>query len=265
MPLFSASRPARPLLIGVIHVGALPGSPRWAGDMEALRASAMQDAWAYFQGGVDALIVENMHDLPYLRGYVHPETTAAMAVVARAVKETVPELRVGVQVLAAANREALGVAIAAGLDFLRVEAFSYAHVADEGLLQASAGELVRARAYLKAEHIEIITDIKKKHSSHAITDDLTIEDVAHGTEFCGADGVIVTGLATGKAPLPGVVASVRRACSLPVLVGSGVTPENVSLFEEVDGLIVGSYCKEEGDWRRAVDAHRVRALRHALR
>lgn len=254
----------RPKLIGVVHVGALPGSPGWAGDMEKLRADAMQDAWAYYQGGAEALIVENMHDLPYLRGHVYPETTAAMAVVARAVKETVPDLPVGVQLLAGANREALGVAIAARLDFLRVEAFAYAHVADEGLLQASAGELLRLRAWLKADGLEILTDVKKKHSSHAITADLSVEDVAEGTEFCGADGLIVTGLTTGKAPLPTLVSRVQGACHLPVLVGSGVTPENAQEFRAADGLIVGSYCKFEGNWRNAVDARRVKALFDAL-
>ncbi|MFM7202322.1 MAG: BtpA/SgcQ family protein [Myxococcota bacterium] len=265
MALFRRQRPDRPLLIGVVHVLPLPGSPRWGGDIERLRTQAMQDAWAYYQGGADALIVENMHDLPYLRGHVYPETTAAMTVVARAVKEVVPELPVGVQLLAGANREALGVAIAARLDFLRVEAFAYAHIADEGLLQASAGELLRLRATLQAEHVEVLADIHKKHSSHAITRDLSLEALAEGTTFCEADGLIVTGLATGHAPQASDVARVKRASPLPVLVGSGITPENVHSYAEADGLIVGSSVKVDGNWRNPVDAERVAQLRRALR
>lgn len=265
MALFKRQRPTRPLLIGVVHVLPLPGSPRWGGDLEALRIQAMQDAWAYFQGGADAVLVENMHDLPYLRGHVYPETTAAMAVVARAVKEIVPELPVGVQLLAGANREALAVAIAARLDFLRVEAFAYAHIADEGLLQASAGELLRLRASLKAEQIEVLADIHKKHAAHALTGDLSLEAIAEGTTFCEADGLIVTGLATGHAPDAEAVSRVKRVTPLPVLVGSGITPANVRSFQAADGLIVGSAVKQNGDWRKPVDAQRVAQLRRAMR
>ena len=73
----------------------------------------------------------------YLRGAVDPVTVAAAAIcVAEIVTLGVP---VGVQVLAAANAEALGVAVAAGARFIRAEAFAYAHVADEGWLDATAG------------------------------------------------------------------------------------------------------------------------------
>lgn len=141
-------------IIGVIHVPPLPGSASYGGSMEAILGTALSDAMSYKDGGVDALLVENMHDVPYLRGHVEPETTAAMAVVAHAIKyETV--LPIGIQILAGANLEALGVAVASGLDFLRVEGYVYAHIGDEGFHQSCAAELIRRRAVLKAEHIKI--------------------------------------------------------------------------------------------------------------
>lgn len=69
----------------------------------------------------------------------------------------------GVQILAAANKEALAVALASGLQFIRVEGFVFAHVADEGLMNSCAGELLRYRKNIGAEHILVFTDIKKKH------------------------------------------------------------------------------------------------------
>ena len=63
--------------------------------------------------------------------------------------------------------------------------------------EADAGPLLRFRSMIGANHIAVLADIKKKHSSHAMTSDLTIEDWAHGAEFMGADGLIVTGAATG--------------------------------------------------------------------
>src|SRR5436853_7497368 len=124
--LFDKRKP----LVGVIHVGALPGTPRSRASVEELTESAANEAAVYRDGGVDGLMVENMHDVPYLRGSVGPEVVAAMAVVARAVK-TESGLPVGVQILAGANTEAVSVAHAAGLDYIRAEGFAFAHVADE--------------------------------------------------------------------------------------------------------------------------------------
>ena len=158
-------------LIGMVHLRALPGSPGWDGDMTGLLAAATSDAEALLSGGCDALIVENMGDLPYLRGRVEPETVAAMAMATHAVvRRGAPT---GVQVLAGANREALGVAVAAGAHFLRVEAFAYGHVADEGWLEACAGELLRARRTL-GSGLSIWADVQKKHAAHALTADLSI-------------------------------------------------------------------------------------------
>ncbi|MCB9650884.1 MAG: hypothetical protein H6730_30475 [Deltaproteobacteria bacterium] len=144
-------------LVGMVHLGPLPGSPRWQGDLRRILDAAMLDAERLLTAGFDALIVENMGDLPYLKGAVPPETVAAMTLATeRVVRLGRP---VGVQVLAGANREALGVAVAAGAAFIRAEAFAYAHVADEGWLDASAGPLLRARAALGAD-VKVWADIK---------------------------------------------------------------------------------------------------------
>jgi len=107
-------------------------------------------------------MIENMHDIPYLNTHVGPEITAAMTVIGYEVRK-ISELPCGIQILAAANTEALAVALAAGLQFVRVEGFVFAHVADEGLMNSCAGELLRYRKQIGAEHILVFTDIKKKH------------------------------------------------------------------------------------------------------
>ncbi len=264
MGLFQRSRRPTPAVIGVVHLLPLPGSPRWKGSLAQVLDRAELEASIYREAGLCAIIVENMHDVPYLRGRVLPETTAAMAIAASRVKHVAGEMPVGVQLLAGANREALGVAVAAGLDFVRVEGYAYAHVADEGTIEACAGELLRARAALAGDDIEILADIKKKHASHALTSDLGIEEVAAGTEFCRADGLIVTGTTTGDAPDPAEIAAVRRASILPVLVGSGVTMRNAGDYLDADGLIVGSCFKQDGHWAQAVVPAKVRALVDAV-
>jgi predicted TIM-barrel enzyme len=73
------------------------------------------------------------------------------------------------QVLAGGNKEALSVALAAGLQFIRVEGFVFSHVADEGFTDATAGSLLRYRANIRADNILIFTDIKKKHRQVTVT------------------------------------------------------------------------------------------------
>lgn len=253
--------PGRCALIGMVHLRPLPGSPGWAGDLGAALEAARLDAELLLEGGCDALIVENMGDRPYLRGQVLPETVAAMALATeRVVRLGAPT---GVQILAGANREALGVAVAAGARFVRVEAFAYAHVADEGWMDACAGELTRARAAL-GRPVELWADVQKKHAAHAVTADLDLAELARGHAFCGADALIVTGLATGRAADPGDVRAAAEA-GLPVLVGSGVDEHNAgALATMAQGLIVGTALKRDGDWRRPVDPARVRAIRQAM-
>lgn len=228
--------------------------------MQAVLDAARRDADALAEGGCDAVIVENMADLPYLKGAVLPETVAAFTLATARVVEV--GLPTGIQLLAAANRQALGIAAVTGARFLRAEGFAYAHVADEGWIDACAGPLLRARAGLA--DVQIWADVQKKHAAHAVTADVSLEDLVHGTVFCGADAVVITGHKTGD---PTDVEHVRRARSggVPVAVGSGVTPANAGpLAEHADALIVGSWIKHGGDWRAPVDAQRVREVREAL-
>ena len=52
---------------------------------------------------------------------------------------------------------------------------------------------------LRAERVQIFTDLKKKHSSHALTQDISVADYATAADFFDTDGVIITGKHTGEA------------------------------------------------------------------
>lgn len=245
-------------IIGMIHVDPLPGTPKFKGTMSDVIAKARDEALLYKEAGIDMLAIENMHDIPYLNRRVGPEIVAAMTILGYEVKNATG-LRCGIQILAGANFEALAAAQAAGLDFVRAEGFVFAHVADEGLIDGNAGEILRYRRQIGADQILVLTDIKKKHSSHAITADVDIVETAHAAEFFLSDGVIVTGIATGTEASPEELQQVKAAVEIPVLVGSGVTRENVDRYLSVaDGLIIGSYFKQNGHWTQGVDIERVK-------
>jgi len=54
---------------------------------------------------------------------------------------------------------------------------------------------------------------------------------------------------------------VRASTTLPLLIGSGATPDNVArVLPKVDGLIVGSYFKRDGVGNNFVDEARVQTF-----
>ena len=247
-------------LIGMIHAQALPGTPQNHLSVSEIAAQAVKEAKILTECGMQSIALENMHDVPYLNREVGPEIIASLTRICSDVR-AVTNLPLGLQILAGANQAALSIAQAAELQFIRAEGFVFGHMADEGLLQSDAGNLLRFRKQIGAEDIMIFTDIKKKHSSHAMTSDVSLEDTVEAAEFFLSDGVIITGTHTGKPVNQAELKHVYASAQLPVLVGSGVTPEGLSeIFEAADAFIVGSYFKQEGNWKNDPDPLRVEAL-----
>ena len=263
MPLpFAKIFPTSKPLIAMIHVPALPGTPAYHNDWPAVLEKVAAEAKLLHSCGVDAILLENMHDTPYLNRRVGPEIVSGMTAAALRVREVAPELPCGIQILAGANQAALAVALAADLQFVRAEGFVFGHLADEGWMNSDAAELLRYRKTIGAEHIAVFTDIKKKHSSHATSADISLEETAKAAQFFRTDGLIVTGNATGEEAKAVDLQAVRKACpQLPLLVGSGITAENAAEFKPlVDAVIVGSYLKEDGYWANELSRARIEQL-----
>jgi uncharacterized protein len=257
--LFSNPKP----IIGMIHVGALPGTPASRQSIDQIIAQAEREAAIYRDCRIDGVIIENMHDVPYLRGSVGAEIVAAMAVIGERVKQE-SRLPIGIQILAGANIEAIAVAHAAGLDFIRAEGYAFAHVADEGLIESSAARLLRYRRMIGADHVQVWADVKKKHSSHAITADISLGATAEAVEFMRGDAVIVTGNVTGDPPKLQDVQEIKAHCRLPVLIGSGIDADNIAdFYQAADGFIIGSHFKVDGNWANEIDVSRVERLMSA--
>lgn len=241
----------------MIHVDALPGTPANKWTVQKIAEKALEEGLLLHNCGVDGLLIENMHDVPYLKKTVGPEIVAAMTAVAVELRNRI-SIPIGIQILAGANREALAVAQAANLDFIRVEGFVFAHLADEGYLESCAGELLRYRKMIGAENILVYTDIQKKHASHAITSDLRLKDQIETADYFRSDGIIITGTSTGKEALIEDVKIVRQSTDLPVIIGSGITEDNLQNFWNfADAFIVGSWFKQDGFWKNPVSEERV--------
>ena len=249
-------------LVGMVHLSALPGTPAARGSVREMISRAAAETDILVSAGFDAILVENMHDVPYMRRTVGSEIVAAMTAAVGTVVRTAGDVPVGVQVLAGANREAVSIAHATGARFVRAEGFAYAAVADEGLLEeADAGPLLRHRKAIGAEDVAIWSDVRKKHSAHAITGDLVLADLVAGHEFMGADAVIITGSHTGQAVSVHDLEAARQAGGLPVVVGSGATADSLpDLLGHADAVIVGSAIKKDGHWANELDPERIRSF-----
>jgi uncharacterized protein len=253
-------------VLAMVHTGPTPGSPDYR-SVECAVERAVAEAKLFAELGVDGIVIENMHDFPCLHERDQgPEVAAFMTRVAVCVKRQVGLLPVGIQVLFQGNKTALAVALAAQCDFIRAEGWTFAHIADKGIATACAGEVLRYRRSIGAEQIPVFADVKKKHASHVLTADVSIEETARLMELHRADGIVVTGPATGMEPDMEELAAVRAATNLPLIIGSGVAADNIErLAPLADGFIIGSAFKEGGVWNAPVCEDRVQAILATLR
>ena len=257
-------RPKHKLLIGVVHLKPLPGSPCWAGNLPAVINAALADARAYERGGIGAIIMENFGDAPFTKGSVAPETLAAMTVAGRALRAAI-KLPIGFNVLRNDARAALALCAGCGGSFIRVNVHTGAMLTDQGIIEGDAYGTLRYRQAISPD-AKIFADV---HVKHAVPlGDFAIEDSARDTLERGkADALIISGTGTGVAADMADVQRVRRACpEAKILLGSGVTVGNVPKFLAfADGVIVGTSLKKGGKLTNPVDYRRVSALVRAAK
>src|SRR5687767_4180106 len=247
-------------LAAMIAVLPLPGSPLYDGDDQRVIDQALADLDIYKKAGVDSIIFENDHDLPYIQPPLNKKAIALMTKICKKARKRFSG-PIGVQMLEAANIESLEIAAEAGLDYIRVEAFVFAHVGGSGVINGSAGRILRRRKELNAEHIKVFADVKKKHGSHSLTIDLDIKDEIMQAELFMADGVIVTSQFTGMNPSKDDLIKAKSVTKLPVLIGSGMSAGNIQEYLPLaDGFIVGSNFRKDGKFLEKLEPERLHAF-----
>jgi uncharacterized protein len=243
-------------VIACIHLEPTPGSVGYAGCVDAIYEHAISEAGIFLRCGVDALIVENFRDRPFYPDQVPAETVAIMAGVTREIVKRA-DVPVGVAVLRNDASAALAVAVATGASFIRVNVHVGAVLSEQGMLTGRSHDTLRRRRDLRS-NVAIFADAGVKHSRPFAYKNLETEvrDLASLS-----DGVIISGEITGIATSPADLIAARRATKGPIIVGSGVTPENLSaIYDLADGFIIGSYFKVDGVATNPVDETRVKVF-----
>ncbi|MDG6940267.1 MAG: BtpA/SgcQ family protein [Nitrososphaerota archaeon] len=261
--VFRTERP----IVGMVHLHPLPGAPAYNGEpMDEIIDSAVKDAKALVENGVDGIIVENMWDLPYFVGKkVPPEEMVAHGVAAREVIRAAG-VPAGITVIHNGGRVTLGIAKAAGAKFMRVDLLTGSYLWDTGDLDHGVGaELLRLRKELHAGDIKFFADVYKKHA--VMFPGIDPETHAVWTDFYMADALIVTGRMTGaETPLELVKRVKGAAPERKILIGSGFSVDNAEkLMTVADGAIVGTSLKYKGMTVNPVDPERVRRLMAVVR
>ncbi len=262
--------PDSKLVIGMVHLPPLPGSPGFDATnaraaLGELNERVMADAEALVEGGVHALMVENFGDLPFYPRRVPAHVISHMTAIANDLLLTI-DVPFGINVLRNDGRSALAIAAASGATFIRVNVLCGARVTDQGVIEGIAHDLLRDRVQLGATDIRIFADVDVKHST-AVGEPQPIEDEVKDTLQRGlADALIVSGAGTGAlTDIDHVQRAKTAAGDAPVIIGSGVNADNIADYLNIaDGVIVGSSLKKDGDVRKPVDVERVKKLINAM-
>lgn len=217
---------------------------------------AEREAAALAAGGVDGIIVENFFDAPFTNSRVDPAVVSAMTSIVERLRGIVT-IPIGVNVLRNDAHSSLAIATCVGAKFIRVNVLTGVMVTDQGIIEGRAHDLMRYRRELGSD-VKIFADVLVKHAQPLGTPSLTLT-VRETLERGLADGVILSGMATGMPPsLEDLELAKHAARNKPVLIGSGATWENISeLMQAADGAIVSSSLKRHGNIEAPIDPIRV--------
>ncbi|MEX1207299.1 MAG: BtpA/SgcQ family protein [Acidimicrobiia bacterium] len=246
-------------LIGMVHVGPLPGAPHFDGDLDSTLAGALLDARRLADAGFDALMMENFGDAPFFADDVPKVTVAAMTRVATAIREAV-DLPLGINVLRNDALAAVAVAAASGASFIRVNVLAGTMSTDQGPITGRPAEVARLRAAVHPT-LQVLADVFVKHA--VPPPGLTLSQAARDLwERGGADGIVASGSGTGHPVDFDRLHEIRKVVpDAPLFVGSGVDAATVAeLLEICSGVIVGTSVKEAGLTTAPVDPERAAAL-----
>jgi len=258
MNAFNKLFPNKKPVIGVIHLMALPGSPLYDGNMETVYSHALSEAEMFINNGINAIIIENFRDKPFYPQRVPAETIAALTAISRDIVKTV-NVPVGINVLRNDAEAAIAIATAVEAQFIRVNVHMNAVVSEQGIIQGLSHQTLRLRKNLHSD-VLIFADVGVKHAAPLASRGLITESkdvINRGL----ADALIVSGELTGAETDPQDVITVKQTIQAPVLIGSGVTPDNIDkVYQHADGFIVGSYFKKDGIANNSLDESRINAL-----
>jgi membrane complex biogenesis BtpA family protein len=250
-------------VVGMVQLGALPGGSRYKdARIEDILEPALAEASILAENGIDALMVQNLGDVP--------TALSASAVQVAWMTRVTAEVRrlfgrpVGLNMLENDAEAMFAVASAAGADFVRIKVFVGAMVTPFGVEEAQAFAAIRARTHWNAEKVAIFSDVHDR-TGRSLVENNFEDDLDYAVRLGTADGLVLTGKT--YAQTHELIAMARaKVGNVPILVGGGVTAKNIAEINSVaDGVIVSSSLKGSDTAFGTFDAGKVKEFMAAAR
>jgi membrane complex biogenesis BtpA family protein len=243
-------------VIGMVHFGALPGSPLFdvGQGLEGLVEGIAKDIDALQGAGFDAIMFGNENDRPY-EFEVDTASTATMAYAIGRVRDRI-SLPFGVNVLWD-PMSSIALAAATGATFVR-EIFTGTYASDMGPWTPDAGKAMRYRDRLHRQDLALLYNVSAEFAYSL--DQRSLPDRARSAVFSSVpDAILVSGQITGEAAALSDLEAVKKVLpDTPVLANTGVKHATVAdVLKIADGCIVGSSLKVDGNTWNAVDPERA--------
>jgi len=224
-------------IIAMLYLPASVGHKNYLGLEESFNA-ILSDLKIIHGAGFDGICLENEKDTPYKIESERHDISFYTLLVRKIVENST--LPVGFNYLLNDPKTSLAVAHTCQAEFIRTDYFvdEMIRESDQRVMKVNPSEVSEYREKIGAQDVKLFADVQVKHATMVNPRPLR-ESVLESIEY-GADGVIVSGSWTGKAPelkdLNGV-----KEIDTQVIIGSGFNSENAStLLPLCDGVIVGT-------------------------
>lgn len=253
--LFHQEKP----VIALLHLNAFPGDPLF-GKNDSMRKAvedARKDLHALQDGGVDAVLFSNEFSLPYQSKVDHIQSCGMARIIGQLMDEiTVP---FGID-LESDPIAALDLACAVDASFIR-GTFTGAYAGVEGITEYDTAEILRRKKYLGLDDLKMMYFLNNESDDNLVPVDYV--RLAKAIIFdCFPDAFCCTGLHAGVEADSSYIQSVRDGIAgtgVSVFAATGCNINNITQkLDTSDGVLVGTYFKEDGKFTNHIDMERVK-------
>lgn len=250
-------------VVGMVQLRPLPGGSRYRNaSVDEVLGAALAEARVLAENKVDALMVQNLGDIPV--------DTSVRMVQATWMTRVVQEIArtfgtpVGLNMLENDAEAMFAVASAAGADFVRIKIYVGAMVTPFGIETGQAYAAIKARTEWQADKVAILADVHDRTGFPLVPDSFA-GDLDAAVRLGAADALVLTGKTYPQTHQ--LIAAARPVIGpTPILVGGGATADNIAeINAAADGLIVSSSLKGSNAAFGEFDAAKVKGFMDAAR
>ena len=210
------------IIIGMLHLLPLPGSPNYDGSMDVIFDRARNDLENLLEGGFSKVNIENYGDIPFPKTPASPVTISSFTKIVTKLEQEF-DFDFGIQVMRNDALSGMSIAHVTGASFIRVNVLTGAMIAEEGIVEGNARSLIELRKKLNSD-VKVYADVLVKHAVPLGNQDLRLTAKAT-VERNMADGIIITGDITGEEASVDDLIKLKGEIDKPILVGSGINKE----------------------------------------